>query len=237
MEVITMSYTHNKSWYVVIGIVLAVLSGIMLLGLTKAVHAEERNFGHHEFMDSRHGHNHAYPARGQYVERLPRGHHEVFYGHSRYYFHEGVWYRPEGRRFVIVAPPFGLVVPFLPLYFTTIRVGGIPYYYANDVYYTQNAGGYIVVEPPKGEAVEAPAPAPSPAPAKEEKLFIYPRKGQSEKQQAKDRYECHSWAVSQIGYDPTQPTGGMPESQTNQKRADYQRAMGACLDARGYTAK
>ena len=62
-------------------------------------------------------------------------------------------------------------------------------------------------------------------------------KGQSEKQQAKDRYECHSWAVSQIGYDPTQPTGGMPESQTNQKRADYQRAMGACLDARGYTAK
>jgi hypothetical protein len=217
----------------------------MLLGLTQAASAEERgighqeSMGHHEFMDSRHGHNHAYPARGQYIERLPSGYRAVVYGRSRYYFHEGVWYRQEGRRFVIFAPPFGLVVPFLPMYYTSIWVGGIPYYYANDVYYTQTAGGYMVVEPPKGEVVEAPsmAPSPSSAPAKEEKLFIYPRKGQSEKQQAKDRYECHSWAVSQIGYDPTQPTGGVPESQTNQKRAEYDRAMGACLDARGYTVK
>jgi hypothetical protein len=68
-------------------------------------------------------------------------------------------------------------------------------------------------------------------------MFIYPRNGQSEQQQAKDRYACHSWAMSQTGYDPTQPTGGVPESQTNQQRSDYQRAMGACLDARGYTAK
>ena len=67
-------------------------------------------------------------------------------------------------------------------------------------------------------------------------MFIYPRKGQSEQQKAKDSYECHSWAVSQTGYDPTQPAS-VPESQTNQKRADYQRAMDACLDARGYTVK
>jgi hypothetical protein len=212
-----------------IGLMLTVLSGIMLLGFTQVASAEERNFDHHEFMDSRHGHNHAYPARGQYVERLPSGHHEVGYGHSRYYFAGGVWYRPFGRRFVIVAPPFGLVVSFLPLYYTTIRVGGIPYYYANDVYYTQNAGGYMVVEPPKGEVVEAPAP--------EEKLFIYPRKGQSEKQQANDRYECHRWAVDQAHYDPTQPPGSAPEAQSSQKRAEYNRAMSACLDARGYTAK
>jgi hypothetical protein len=83
----------------------------------------------------------------------------------------------------------------------------------------------------------APATAPAPTPAKSEKLFVYPRKGQSEKEQAKDRYECHSWAANQTGYDPTQPTANVPESQTDQKRADYQRAMGACLDARGYTAK
>ena len=68
-------------------------------------------------------------------------------------------------------------------------------------------------------------------------MFIYPRSGQSEQQQAKDRYACHSWAMSQTGYDPTQPTGGVPESQANQKHSDYQRAMGACLDARGYTVK
>lgn len=35
---------------------------------------------------------------------------------------------------------------------------------------------------------------------------IYPAKGQSAKQQDQDRYECHSWARGQSGYDPTQPT-------------------------------
>ena len=80
-------------------------------------------------------------------------------------------------------------------------------------------------------------PAPAVLPSSAERIFIYPRKGQSEELQAKDRYECHRWAVSQIGYDPTQPTSGMPETQLNQMRADYNRAMGACLDGRGYTMR
>ena len=80
-------------------------------------------------------------------------------------------------------------------------------------------------------------PAPALIPSSAERIFIYPRKGQSEELQAKDRYECHRWAVSQIGYDPTQPTSGMPETQLNQMRVDYIRAMDACLDARGYTVK
>jgi hypothetical protein len=80
-------------------------------------------------------------------------------------------------------------------------------------------------------------PAPSAPPSSAERIFVYARQGQSEELQAKDRYECHSWAVSQTHYDPTQPTGGMPQAQLNQIRADYQRAMGACLDGRGYTTK
>jgi hypothetical protein len=80
-------------------------------------------------------------------------------------------------------------------------------------------------------------PAPSVSPASAERIFVYPRKGQSEELQAKDRYECHRWGVSQTGYDPTQPTSGMPGAQLNQMRADYKRAMSACLDGRGYTMK
>lgn len=34
-------------------------------------------------------------------------------------------------------------------------------------------------------------------------LMVYPAKGQSPEQQSKDRYECHTWAVQQTGYDPT----------------------------------
>jgi hypothetical protein len=233
MEVITMSYIRNRNQYFVIGLMLAVFSGIMLFGFIQVASAEGHGSGsgHHEVMDSRHGHNHAYPARGQHFDRLPSGYRAVTYGHSRYYFHGGVWYRPFGRGFVVDVPPFGLIVPFLPLYYTSLWVGGIPYYYANDTYYTQTAGGYMVVEPPKGDVAQAP-------PAATSQLFIYPRKGQSKELQDKDRYECHSWTVGQTHYDPTQPpAGGMPEAQLNQMRADYNRAMGACLDARGYTVK
>ena len=34
-------------------------------------------------------------------------------------------------------------------------------------------------------------------------LYIYPLKNQSNQQQDKDRYECHSWAAQQTGYDPS----------------------------------
>ena len=35
------------------------------------------------------------------------------------------------------------------------------------------------------------------ASAQNNDMFIYPAKGQSQAQQDKDRYECHSWAVQQ----------------------------------------
>lgn len=34
--------------------------------------------------------------------------------------------------------------------------------------------------------------------------FVYSQKGQSDEQQKKDEYDCHSWAVKQTGFDPTQ---------------------------------
>ncbi len=44
------------------------------------------------------------------------------------------------------------------------------------------------------------------APSSAQDLFIYPAKGQSQEQQDKDRYECHSWAVQQSGFDPSRPS-------------------------------
>jgi hypothetical protein len=43
------------------------------------------------------------------------------------------------------------------------------------------------------------------APARAQDVIVYPAKGQSQEQQSRDRYECHSWAVQQTGYDPTMP--------------------------------
>ena len=80
-------------------------------------------------------------------------------------------------------------------------------------------------------------PVATVTPSSTKKLFVYPRQGQSEEQQAKDRYECHSWAVSQTHFDPTQPASGTTDAYLNQMRSDYIRAMTACLDGRGYTMK
>jgi len=44
--------------------------------------------------------------------------------------------------------------------------------------------------------------------AQDSGMFIYPAKGQSQEKQDKDRYECHTWAVKQTGFDPSNPSAG-----------------------------
>ena len=187
--------------------------------------------------DTRYGHNHYYPPRGYAVGALPRGYVTVGYRGAPYYYNSGIWYRRGGGGFVVVRPAFGLFVPVLPSFYTTLWWGGVPYYYADDVYYRYRDGrGYEVVDAPTGDPSTSQPSGAAPA-ASQADLFIYPKNGQSEEQQSKDRYECHSWASSQSGFDPTQPLGGVDQSQAAGKRADYQRAQTACLEARGYSVK
>jgi hypothetical protein len=61
-------------------------------------------------------------------------------------------------------------------------------------------------------------------------LIISPNNGQDEHQQRVDRYECQVWAEGQSGYNPTQRS-------SFQRYDNYYRAMCACLEGRGYTAK
>lgn len=184
-------------------------------------------------LDGRYNHGHYYPALGSSVRFLPEGYHPYYFGGGRYYFSAGIWYAPGPVGFVVVRPPLGLVVSVLPPYYTTVWIGGVPYYYANDVYYTWNPAqnGYVVANP-TGDADQ-----PSPPPASQEDLIIYPKNGQTTEQQAADRYECHSWAKSQTGFDPTQPGGGVAPGSGMHSRDGYNRAMSACLTARGYEVK
>ncbi len=185
-----------------------------------------------ERLDARHGHNHYYPDRGGFVHGVPGRPVVVERGGGRYFYSGGVWYAPRGPSFLIVAAPIGVFVPVLPPFYTTVWVGGFPYYYANDTYYAWRdaENGYEVVDPPADPSVSAQAP-PS------DELFIYPQRGQSADSQASDKYECHRWASSQTGFDPTQSGGGVPPEQSQQKRGEYQRAMRACLEGRGYSVR
>jgi hypothetical protein len=203
----------------------------------------EHEFREHAYLDHRYGHDHYYPPHGWVFGALPPHHRVVFFGGVQFYFGDGIWYRFEGPgRYVVIAPPIGIVVPLLPPFYATVWVRGAPYYYANDVYYVRTPYGYEVVAPPPPDVVveQPPATAPPPPPPTPsaavqpppgQPLFAYPRQGQSEEQTARDRYECHRWAVSQTGYDPSQGAG------TANSAADYRRAITACLEARGYTVK
>jgi hypothetical protein len=182
-----------------------------------------------EFWDGHHGHNHYYPSRGKYIGSVPRDSRVVVSRGVKYYHSAGVWYRPSGARFVIVGPPVGMVIPSLPPYYSTVWVGGVPYYYSNETYYVEAPGGYMVADHPSQEDEESSA-------SQENKTFIYPRQGQSEKKQADDSYACHRWAVGQTGYDPTR-LSSESSVQNRRKNTDYQRAKAACLEGRGYTVK
>lgn len=183
----------------------------------------------HLQMDIRHGHNRAYPTVGTAFRSLPPGYFTTRYRGTPYYFRDGIWYRHASFGFAVVLPPAGAFITVLPPYYTTVMFGGIPYYYADNVYYRWDAdqSGYIVGDPPAGAGETTANAGPAGEP------FVYPKNGQSAGQLATDRYECHRWAADQSGFDPTR-TGSNDNAG---KRADYERAQAACLEARGYSVK
>ena len=112
--------------------------------------ARHRDYDRH--YDDRHGWDSRYysPRRGYVVHQLPPRHRVVHHHGHRYYYGGGAWYRPYGSRYVVVDPPVGLVVSFLPQFGSTLHVGGVPYYRAGPVYYVWNprARGYVVTDRP-----------------------------------------------------------------------------------------
>jgi hypothetical protein len=198
-------------------------------------------------VDTRYHHDHYYPIHGTRVRTLPPGCRHVVVGGVPYFFYAGVWFRPYLGEYVVVGAPWGAEVPVLPPGYTVVWIGSSVYYYANGVYYASLPDGqYQVVGPPVGPAVtQAPPtstlpPAPPPSNAASDVrsvpsgdgLYVYPREQQSALQEATDRHDCDRWAQQQTGYDFERPEQSDPDLFD-----DFQRAVIACLDARGYSAR
>ena len=230
----------NMKHFYLFKILTLILFGVM----SSQVYADKRNDNHFEKniikkiapkgyrYDNRYRHDRYYPSTGIRYKRLPQRHYTIRYRDRPYFYSQGTWYLHNGIQFIVTAPPLGIVVPFLPPFYTTIWVRGVPYYYANDVYYTwhPDRNGYVVTEPPEDLSEEKTRPLP-------EELYIYPKQGQSEKKQADDRYECHSWSVSQTHYDPTKPARDSSQVDMGAKYENYQKALKACLEGRGYSVR
>jgi hypothetical protein len=208
--------------------------------------ASAGGYSHGSYAPAYHGG--AYAVRGAYTH--PGGYsggHGYYggygYGHGYStgtywrggYWHGGFWPR------AYYGLGFAWFLPVLPFAYSTYWWGGIPYYYANDVYYTYNPAyeGYVATDPPpvadSGGSADSGAPPPSgvassagPAPgdggAASGQIYMYPKNGQSPEQQATDKAECQQWASQQAG-------------SVAQNGLDYQRAMAACVEGRGYSAR
>jgi hypothetical protein len=202
-----------------------------LVGMAIAPSASAQH--EHEFHDTRYSVDHYYPAVGTAMRTLPNDRLAINYGRDRFFYSGGVWYRRQMDGYRVVRPPYHVLVPMLPPFYTTIWSGGLPYYYANDIYYAwrPDLGQYEIVPPPDDSSVTTQPPPSSPD------LFVYPKNGQSEAQQSQDKDECLKSAAGQSGFDPTRNTGGVPPDQRAGKRIDYQRAMGTCLEGRGYSVR
>jgi hypothetical protein len=173
------------------------------------------------------GYNHG-PGYGRppyYVPSLPAGYHRHYWNGYPYYYGGGHWYRPYGSSYIVVGAPYGLFVSSLP-YYSSFWYGSTRYYYSDGAYYNYDPvrSGYVVTPSPYGDENKDEVAAA-------DDMYIYPAQGQSDQQQADDKYACHRWAVDQTQYDPTSSEFDA------QRRADYVRAMTACLTGRGYTVR
>ncbi len=164
---------------------------------------------------------------GYRVNNIPAGRWRVPHGGIDYYYADGYWYRPYGPSYIVVTPPYGVRVRTLPSYAEQLWIGSALYFIAAGTYYLYEADRqeYVVASPPvqvtsnngwQGNGYD---------------VVAYPANGQSQAQQAQDRYDCHRWAVNQSGFDPSQAT----YAPTANVADVYRRSLGACLAGRGYS--
>jgi hypothetical protein len=171
------------------------------------------------------------PPIGVVVPFLPPFYTRIWVGPRVYYYANDVYYAPGPQGYIVVPPPSGTVAMAPPPGMPTSPDNAVTELGPVNNGVQQMAPlPAISGAPPTQLPPSAPAVAPPVvAQAGGNQLFIYPRQRQSADQQNRDRSECNSWAVSQTGRDPANSGGQMDP--------DYQRAMGACLDGRGYTVK
>lgn len=159
---------------------------------------------------------------GHVIDRFPDRDYRVPYGGRDYFYSGGYWYRPQGPRYVVVQPPRGIRIRYLPDYAREVWIGGSLLFLAAGSYYAyqESTQDYVVVEPP-GQPL---------ATGNSYDVEAYPANGQTPEQVNQDGYDCYRWAVEQSGFDPRVDTY-QPDPTVVQT---YRQAQGGCLSSRGY---
>ena len=164
---------------------------------------------------------------GHVIDRFPDRDYRVPYRGQDYFYSGGYWYRPQGPRYIVVQPPRGIRIQYLPDYAREVWIGGSLLFLAAGSYYAYQEAtqDYVVVEPP---VQQAPQPQ-----AQGYDVEAYPANGQSPQQVQQDGYQCYQYAVQQSGFDPRTATY-QPAPEVVQA---YRQAQGNCLSSRGYQVR
>ena len=164
---------------------------------------------------------------GHVIDRFPDRDYRVPYRGQDYFYSGGYWYRPQGPRYIVVQPPRGIRIQYLPDYAREVWIGGSLLFLAAGSYYAYQEAtqDYVVVEPP----LQQP-PQPQ---AQGYDVEAYPANGQSPQQVQQDGYQCSQYAVQQSGFDPRTATY-QPAPEVVQA---YRQAQGNCLSSRGYQVR
>jgi hypothetical protein len=99
--------------------------------------------------------SYSYPTYGQRYNRLNFNYNVIPFGGIGYYYNSGVFYRPYGNYYQVVAPPPGISINMLPFGYSRVVYGADPYYFYGNTYYRQYNNSYQVVEPPIGAKLPA----------------------------------------------------------------------------------
>ncbi|MGF6170220.1 hypothetical protein M2426_003827 [Pseudomonas moraviensis] len=163
---------------------------------------------------------------GHVIDRFPDRDYRVPYRGQDYFYSGGYWYRPQGPRYIVVQPPRGIRIQYLPDYAREVWIGGSLLFLAAGSYYAYQEAtqDYVVVEPP---VQQQPQPQPQ---SQGYDVEAYPANGQSPQQVQQDGYQCSQYAVQQSGFDPRTATY-QPAPEVVQA---YRQAQGNCLSSRGY---
>lgn len=166
---------------------------------------------------------------------MPGGYSRIPYRGSDYFYSSGYWYRPQGQRYVVVAPPRGVRVRYLPDYAQQVWLGSALFFLAAGTYYTyeQSTQEYVVAEPPEGvEPVYSPEQAPQQA-SNPYEVTAYPANGQTQQQFEQDRYDCYQYAIQQTNFDPSAAT----YQPAPEVIGLFRQAMASCYAGRGYSVQ
>ena len=100
-----------------------------------------------------HHHYKHLPRRGALVTTIHSGALTVNFGGIRYRHYSGVWYKPQGKKWVVIRSPFGVRVKVLPTGHRRCVVRNRTYYYYYGTYYIKTNNEYEIVQAPTGAEV------------------------------------------------------------------------------------